>query len=170
LFVTGAAARLGPFLAQRPDDIEENLRALIVEGQQMAPDAYYRAWLAKNDWWQEVRRMFDRYDVLVTPTVACQPFAVGSDTVGDVAGKPVSFYGWMPFTVPFNLTGQPAISVPAGFTAAGLPVGMQIIGRRLADSTVLALAAAYERHAPWATQVPPIVISEAAQAVSPAPQ
>jgi aspartyl-tRNA(Asn)/glutamyl-tRNA(Gln) amidotransferase subunit A len=157
LFVAAAAARLGPFLAERPDDIEEKLRELIVEGQRLAPDTYYRAWVAKNEWWQEVRSTFQQYDVLLTPTAACPPFAVGRDTVGSVAGKPVSFYGWMPFTAPFNLTGQPAISIPAGFTSGGLPVGLQIVGRRHADSTVLRLAAAYERRWPWADRLPPVL-------------
>ena len=140
------------------DDIEEKLLEFIAEGQRMAPDAYYRAWLAKNDWWQEIRRTFEQYDLVVTPTVACPPFALGHDTGGTVAGKPVSFYGWAPFSAPFNLTGQPAISIPAGFTAGGLPVGLQLIGHRFADALVLAVAAAFERIRPWVrSQVAPIV-------------
>ena len=157
LFVAGVAARLGPFVAERAADIEEKVLEFIAAGQQMAPDAYYRAWLAKNDFWQEVRRTFEQYDVVVTPTVACPPFALGRDTAGSVAGKPVSFYGWAPFSAPFNMTGQPAISIPAGFTAGGLPVGMQLVGRRLANSVVLGLAAACERHRPWADKVAPLV-------------
>jgi aspartyl-tRNA(Asn)/glutamyl-tRNA(Gln) amidotransferase subunit A len=61
----------------------------------------------------------------------------------------------MPFGFPFNLTGQPAASVPAGFTAAGLPVGLQIVGRRHGDPTVLAASAAFEAAAPWAGRRPP---------------
>jgi aspartyl-tRNA(Asn)/glutamyl-tRNA(Gln) amidotransferase subunit A len=62
----------------------------------------------------------------------------------------------MPFTYPFNLTGQPGASVPVGLTARGLPVGLQIVGRRHADRTVLAAAAAYEAACPWAERRPPV--------------
>jgi aspartyl-tRNA(Asn)/glutamyl-tRNA(Gln) amidotransferase subunit A len=60
----------------------------------------------------------------------------------------------MPFTFLFNMTGQPAASVPAGFTEAGLPVGLQIVGRRHADRAVLAASAAYEAIAPWSGRRP----------------
>lgn len=149
LFVTGIANRLGPFMSARAHEIEPTLREFIALGQSMAPDAYYRAWLVKNDWWQLIRPTFEQYDVIVTPTVACLPFAIGRETAGEIAGRPVSFYGWAPFSAPFNMTGQPAISIPVARSAGGLPIGLQIVGRRLADATVLALAAAYERAYPW---------------------
>lgn len=149
LFIAGIAARLGSFVKDRGDDIEEKLLEFIAEAQAMAPDTYYRAWIAKNEWWQEARRTFEQYDLLVTPTVACPPFAINKDSPGAIAGKKISFYGWTPFSAPFNMTGQPAISVPAGLTSAGLPVGLQIVGRRFADARVLAVAAAYERVRPW---------------------
>ena len=149
LFVTGAADRLATFLQDRDDQIEPTLREFIVEGKRLPADAYYKACISRNDWWQSVRSTFDECDLLITPTVACAPFPLGLETPGKVAGRAVSFYGWSPFCPPFNLTGQPAISVPAGTSANGLPVGMQIIGRRFADATVLAAAAAFEKMRPW---------------------
>jgi aspartyl-tRNA(Asn)/glutamyl-tRNA(Gln) amidotransferase subunit A len=149
LFVTGIANRLGAFLPDRAADIEDKLREFIELGRRMGPDDYYRAWLAKNDWWQLIRPTFERYDVMVTPTVACLPFAVGLETPGQIAGRDVSFYGWVPFSGPFNMTGQPAISIPVARSKSGLPIGMQIVGRRFADATVLSIAAAYERAHPW---------------------
>jgi aspartyl-tRNA(Asn)/glutamyl-tRNA(Gln) amidotransferase subunit A len=154
MFMTGAAFRLGPYLTSRPEDVEDELRELVQEGEALAPDAYYRAWLQKNAWWEEVRPIFDDHDLVLSPVVACPPFSLGRYSPGEIAGTPVSFYGWLAFTVPFNLTGQPAISVPAGLTSNGLPVGLQIIGNRFADDLVLAAAAAYERVRPWKSYEP----------------
>jgi aspartyl-tRNA(Asn)/glutamyl-tRNA(Gln) amidotransferase subunit A len=68
----------------------------------------------------------------------------------------VDAYEWIPFTFPFNMTGQPAASVPCGFTADGLPIGLQIVGRRFDDAGVLRAAAAFERLQPWAERFPPM--------------
>jgi aspartyl-tRNA(Asn)/glutamyl-tRNA(Gln) amidotransferase subunit A len=70
-----------------------------------------------------------------------------------VAGKPIAPSGWIPYTYPFNL-GAPAASVPCGFTRDGLPIGLQIVGRRFDDTTVLRAAAAFERERPWANARP----------------
>ncbi|HET7322764.1 MAG TPA: amidase [Halococcus sp.] len=92
----------------------------------------------------------DGYDILVAPTVAVPPFP--NDIVGptEISGVETdSILGWL-ITAVFNMTGNPAASVPAGFTDdKGLPVGMQLVGERLADETVLAASAAYERVNPW---------------------
>jgi Asp-tRNA(Asn)/Glu-tRNA(Gln) amidotransferase A subunit family amidase len=125
------------------------LRGFIERGRSISGTEYYNAWLTKNDWWQLIRPVFEQYDVMLTPTVACLPFAIGKETVGEIAGRAVSFYGWVPFSAPFNMTGQPAISIPAGRNRSNLPIGLQIVGRRMADDTVLSLAAAYERAHPW---------------------
>jgi Asp-tRNA(Asn)/Glu-tRNA(Gln) amidotransferase A subunit family amidase len=149
LFVTGIGQRLGAYLPERADDIEDTLRGFIERGRSISGTEYYNAWLTKNDWWQLIRPVFEQYDVMLTPTVACLPFAIGKETVGEIAGHAVSFYGWVPFSAPFNMTGQPAISIPAGRSRSNLPIGLQIVGRRMADDTVLSLAAAYERAHPW---------------------
>src|SRR5204863_2530148 len=96
----------------------------------------------------------ERFDLLLTPTAAVAPFGADSRPPRDIDGEATSVLGWMPFTYPFNLTGQPAVSVPAGFTADGLPVGLQIVGRRHADRAVLAAAAAYETARPWSARRP----------------
>lgn len=82
------------------------------------------------------------YDLLLTPTLPIPAFAAGRDVP---EGWPHSRWpSWTPFTYPFNLTGQPAISVPCGLTGAGLPIGLQIVGPRYADASVLRAARAYE--------------------------
>ena len=70
---------------------------------------------------------------------------------------PQSMLGWTPFSYPFNLTQQPAISVPCGLTKAGLPMGLQIVGRHLDDPTVMRAAAAFEKAKPWHNEWPPLL-------------
>ena len=109
----------------------------------------------RREFWTDVQRFLARFDFLVTPTVAVLPFPVGARFPKEINGEPISPLGWMPFTYPFNLTGQPAANVPVGFTGAGLPVGLQIVGRRHADRAVLAASAAFEAAAPWQDRRPP---------------
>ena len=115
---------------------------------------YLRAMNRVHAYWQEVRLFLERFDLLLTPTTAVPPSRSATGVPREIAGQAVSVLGWMPFTYPFNLTGQPAASVPAGFTEDGLPVGLQIVGRRHADRTVLAAAAAFEAACPWRERHP----------------
>ena len=86
-------------------------------------------------------RFMANYDLLLTPTLAVPPFPVHMQGPEIIDGRMVRSADWLSFTFPANLTGQPAASVPAGFTTDGLPVGLQIIGRHLADRTVLRASA-----------------------------
>ena len=104
---------------------------------------YLKALAARQALVDTLRRFFERYDLLVTPTVCLPAFSVGIVGPRAVAGRDVTHLGWT-LCYPFNYSGQPAISVPAGFTASGLPVGLQIVGRRLEDALVLRAAAAFE--------------------------
>ena len=155
IFCGGIAARLAPYVERRAE-IDAGLLRIIETALRNPPTKYVQAWFDRLAWWQHLRAFFDKYDLLLTPTTACPPFAVGLDNPTEIAGRPAGAYAWIPFTYPFNLTGQPAASVPAGFTANGLPVGLQIVGRRFADAAVLRASAAFERLRPWAQQRPPI--------------
>lgn len=107
---------------------------------------------AHNEWnacYHVWREFMADYDLLLTPTMACSPFPAGSHKPEAINGKPTTYLGWTGFAYPFNLTGQPAASVPCGFTAGGSPVGLQIVGRYRDDLTVLRAAAAFEEMAPW---------------------
>lgn len=100
-------------------------------------------------------RFMARYDLLLTPTVSCLPFEIDRDGPGTIDGRPVADDAWTPTEFPANLTGQPSASVPAGWSAAGLPVGLQITGRHLADAMVLRVAASWEERSPWRERFAP---------------
>lgn len=99
-------------------------------------------------------RLMAEYDILITPTLPVAPFPVHTQGPEKVGGEMVPPFQWLSFTLPINMTGQPAASVPAGWTEEGLPVGLQIIGKHLADDTVLAASRAFEQAAPWAHHWP----------------
>lgn len=123
-----------------------------------AMDYHRAAFTFRGEFYRRMIEFFGNYDLLLTPTLATPPFPhpgplPGPTTLG---GKPINpLLGWL-LTYPFNLTGQPAITVPCGFTDDGLPVGLQIAGRRHADAAVLRAAAAYEQAAPWSGRRPPL--------------
>ncbi|MFM8575776.1 MAG: amidase [Limnohabitans sp.] len=95
-----------------------------------------------------MRQFMQRYDLLVTPSVAVPAFEARA--AGAVPMNPASMLGWTPFSYPFNLTQQPAISVPCGLTRAGLPMGLQIVGPMFGDALVLRAARAFESVQPVA--------------------
>jgi aspartyl-tRNA(Asn)/glutamyl-tRNA(Gln) amidotransferase subunit A len=106
-----------------------------------------------NKMWRFMRS----YDLLLTPTLAVPPFEVGIQGPTVIDGREVDQFEWLHFTYPLNLTGQPAATVPAGFTDDGLPIGLQIVGRHLDDPTVLRAAAAFEAASPWRDRWPPLL-------------
>jgi aspartyl-tRNA(Asn)/glutamyl-tRNA(Gln) amidotransferase subunit A len=136
------------------DQIDPGLVEVVRSADGMTALDYATAVRARDQLWDTVRRFFERYDLLLTPTMPTTAFAAGAPPPATVAGQPVHGFGYTPFTYPFNLTGQPAITLPCGFAAGGMPVGLQIVGRRLADATVLRAAAAFEAARPWADRFP----------------
>nr|WP_286207194.1 amidase [Thermomicrobium sp. CFH 73360] len=110
----------------------------------------------RNRYAERVRRQLTGFDLVVSPTTPIPAFAAGADHPGVIEGYPTTYLSWTPFTYPFNITGQPAISVPCGFTRDGLPIGLQIVGRWREDLRVLQAAAAFERVRPWTQWRPPM--------------
>jgi aspartyl-tRNA(Asn)/glutamyl-tRNA(Gln) amidotransferase subunit A len=96
---------------------------------------------------EATRRIFDwfsRFDLLLLPTSPIEAFAVGQIGPKEIAGRKVSPFAWVSWTSPFNITRQPALSLPCGLTADGLPVGLQIVAPYGADDLLLRFAAAME--------------------------
>ena len=135
------------------EEIDPGLRRIAEEGAGFALDTYLEATLARADYGSRMRQFMSGYDLLLTPTVAVPAFEAGALSPFPEDGN--AWLGWTPFTYPFNLTQQPAASVNCGFTASGLPVGLQIVGRMFDDAGVLAAAAAYEAAAPLYREAPP---------------
>ena len=116
-----------------------------------------RADRERSDLWNRVKVFFDKYDLLVTPTLPIPPFTAETLFPKEINGLPMENYvDWVMLTYAMTMTGLPAISIPCGWTEKGLPVGIQIVGRRNMESTVLKAAAAYEKASPWINRKPPI--------------
>ena len=97
--------------------------------------------------WDATRKFVDQFDLLLTPTVPVPPLAVrlgAPEGNPDTVGALPPFPEWLPFTYPWNTTGQPAATVPRGFTHEGLLLGLQAVPRRFADAIVLRAAATFE--------------------------
>jgi aspartyl-tRNA(Asn)/glutamyl-tRNA(Gln) amidotransferase subunit A len=136
--------------------IDPQLLANIREVEGVSALAYARSILRRSAIFDQVRRFFATYDLLLCPTVAVPPFEVGIEGPTQIAGQPVDRRAWIVMTPLFNLTGQPAATVPCGFTDDGLPIGLQIVGRRFDEATVLRASAAFEAARPWAHKRPPL--------------
>jgi len=150
------AARLSERYDQRPEWFEPSLAEMIEAGRHISGVQHGQAQLARTVFYEQARRFFERYDLLLTPQMPLGAWSVerGPSTI---EGKPTpSMFDRLNFTFPFNQTGQPAASVPCGFTREGLPVALQIVGRWHADRLVLQAAAACEQAAPWAPERPPV--------------
>ena len=157
LWCVGEAGVHGDRFPAVRDRLDPGLAAIVDTAHQYSALDLAAALRARLDYYHGMREFMARYELLLTPAMPLPAFDAGLDKP-DRIGETTLDAGlsWTPFTYPFNITGQPAASVPCGFTAAGLPVGLQIVGRRHADGTVLAAAAAFEAACPWAQHRPPL--------------
>lgn len=145
-------------LGEHREELSPELVELVERTEGLSAFEYKLGDHARTDIYDNVQNILDSYDILVTPTVAVPPVKNKKDgqTLGPstVNGEPVDpLIGWC-LTYPLNFTGHPAASVPAGFTSADLPVGLQIVGNRFEDGTVLRACAGYERVRPWQDKFP----------------
>ena len=145
-------------LARWKDQMQTGLVWNIEQGLTLTPQAIARGGKLRTTLWHRVRVFLETYDLLILPTVAVQPFPVEQPYPTEINGKPLDNYTqWFFLTYGITVTGLPAISVPCGFTESGLPVGLQIVGRRRQEAAVLRAAAAFEAAAPWKGKIPPVI-------------
>ncbi|KKK86811.1 hypothetical protein LCGC14_2759520, partial [marine sediment metagenome] len=138
------------WLAERPQDYGDDVRGRLEMGLLYPAVSYVQAQRLRSlvvDEWRE--KVFDRVDLLATPTT---PVPAMSLEEGDLQATLTLGR----FTGTFNLTGVPAISIPCGFTGAGLPIGLQLAGRWFDEGTVLRAAHAYQQATDWHTRAPPL--------------
>jgi amidase len=138
--------------------MQEGLVWNIERGLALTPQEIGRALVLRTELWQRVRAFMERHELMILPTTSALPFPVAQPYPTEIAGRRLRDYTqWFHITYAISLTGLPAISVPCGFTASGLPVGLQIVGRRRREADVLRAAAAFEAARPWAHARPGIV-------------
>jgi aspartyl-tRNA(Asn)/glutamyl-tRNA(Gln) amidotransferase subunit A len=141
LWFVGAAAATRP-AEGTSDGLDPGLAAVAVRGANFSAVQYHEAILRRETLMRDTHELFESIDVLVTPTVPILPFEAGLEVPAGWTGD--GWSSWTPFTWPFNLTGQPAISVPAGLSQTGLPVGLQAVCRFGADEHLLRFAKSFE--------------------------
>jgi aspartyl-tRNA(Asn)/glutamyl-tRNA(Gln) amidotransferase subunit A len=159
LWVMSFGLRFRGFLPEWESRMDPDLVKITKNIERLGAADYAEALALRSVLWDTTRKFFDRFDLLLTPTVPIAAFEAGRpnpDGMPVRAGSLVPFADYSPFTYPWNITGQPAASVPCGFTHDGLPVGLQIVGRRFADATVLRAAAAFEQARPWNEKRPSV--------------
>jgi aspartyl-tRNA(Asn)/glutamyl-tRNA(Gln) amidotransferase subunit A len=150
------AGNYARYLPEWRDRMDPGLVASIDDGLRYSVVDYIDMRGQKLAYWDSVRPLFEKYDLLLTPSLSVAAFECGriNPAHWPQPSNQWDWMGWASFSYPFNFTGQPAATCPAGFTPAGLPVGLQIVGRRFADLTVLQASAAFEEARPWAARRP----------------
>ena len=144
LWWSGARALLADLTPEKKALLDPALADVVEQAASITVKDIMAANTARGEFGTRMRLFMEDYDVLVTPTLPIPAFEAGKLQPDDPdnMGKWVN---WTPFTYPFNLTQQPAASVPCGFTPTGLPAGLQVVGRMFDDRTVLKVCAAYEK-------------------------
>ena len=128
----------------------------IEQGRGLTAQAVYEASVIRSRYYAHMARLFTRFDAVVLPTAQVWPFPVGWRWPQSINGVAMdTYHRWMEVVIPISLIGLPALSLPVGFGANGLPMGMQIAGPVGADAAILALGQAYHLATNWPAKRPP---------------
>jgi amidase len=153
------AAQLGPLLEapETRDQLKPEAIWEIERGRALSALEVHKASEIRSEWFRVAAGLFETYDALALPTAQVWPFPLEWDWPREVAGQAMdSYHRWMEVMVPASLAGLPAVAMPAGFGANGLPMGLQLIGPRGGDGALLRLAQAYHEATEWPGQRPMI--------------
>ncbi|WP_346837240.1 amidase [Microbulbifer sp. SAOS-129_SWC] len=161
LFYGGAANALRNIGKRQRALMDPQLVAVAEKASQLSMLDYLAAVNERMALCERMANFHRKYDLLLTPTLPITAFKAGREVPEDWSST--RWPSWTPFTYPFNLTGQPALSVPCGFSSDGLPIGLQLVGRRFDDATVLRAGQAYQLAAPLTDKRPALFTAGAAE-------
>jgi aspartyl-tRNA(Asn)/glutamyl-tRNA(Gln) amidotransferase subunit A len=146
MWVTGRGLGYADLIRNRGDLMDPGLVRLGPLAEQYSLADYYRASQARRAFNARMFGLFEDWDLLLLPTMPGTAFAADAEVPpGGEASAPLPWITWTPYTYPFNITGQPAISIPCGLAPGNLPVGLQIVGPWAHDDRVLDFAQSCER-------------------------
>jgi aspartyl-tRNA(Asn)/glutamyl-tRNA(Gln) amidotransferase subunit A len=161
LFYGGAANAMRDLDEEARSLMDPGLVTVAGQGAQMSALDYMAALNEQRLLTERMGRFHMRHDLLLTPALPIPAFEAGREA--PEGWNTERWPSWTPFTYPFNMTGQPACSVPCGFTKSGLPIGLQIVGARHADTLVLRAAHAWQMARPLTDRRPPLLTSRASE-------
>lgn len=157
LGATQGLAQLHEWLEKYRDDFGRAFASGTLAAERITWPSYGRAYRRRHEFNQWCRRVFERFDLLLTPVLPTEAFPAGGPPPAEINGQPLKDpLGAVVFTYPFNLSGHPAASVRAGLTDSGLPAGLQIVAERYREDLVLQASYAYEQARPWNNKWPEI--------------
>ncbi len=155
-FWSAHLTRLQPYLEKWASQMDPGLVACIEASENVSIAEYQAARERKMPYIASIHRWFEDWDFLLTPSVSVAAFPAEKLMPDHWPRHDWDWVSWAEFSYPFNMSWNPAASVPCGFTAEGLPVGLQIVGKRFDDLGVLQASAAFEQAQPWAHKRPPL--------------
>lgn len=147
MWQAGSAAALNDIPVEKQSLLDPGFLNYARLGKQLTATDYLQALNARSVLLQQMLKFHEQYDALLTPSVPIPAFEVDTDVPHNM--DCLDWLQWASFSYPFNLTQQPAASIPCGFTRSGLPIGLQIVGAPRQDALVLMLSKAFEQHRPF---------------------
>ncbi len=154
LWTCAMAGVYGARLEEVRDKLDVGLLRVVERAAQYSGEDVFRSQQARAAYCEQMRAFMSNYDLLLTPTLPVTAFDAGLDEPPRTDGIDDTPLDWTRFAYPFNLTGQPAATVPCGLGDDGLPIGLQIVGRWKRDDVVLRASACFESVSPWRQLIP----------------
>jgi Asp-tRNA(Asn)/Glu-tRNA(Gln) amidotransferase A subunit family amidase len=153
-FYAGVGTRLKKQIKETPDILDPAVAKVLAGALDQTLEEYYTKVFQRYDFREKMRQFFEKYDLLLSPTLPVASVDAGVNVPPELPDR--NIVSWVCYTYPFNLTGQPAASIPAGFAKDGMPVGLHLVSKINMETDIFRAAAAFEQARPWADKRPPI--------------